>query len=55
NAQNYIGLEPNKWLVQDGLRYELGDSLIALRKPLFLFDTGLDDLDSNMRFDYVIA
>ena len=55
NAENYIGLEPNEWLVQDGLRYELGDSLVALRKPLFLFDTRLDDLESGVRFDYAIA
>lgn len=55
NAGNYTGLEPNEWLVKDGLRYELGDSLAAVRKPVFLFDTGLDELASDTRFDYAIA
>ena len=31
NASNYIGLEPNKWLVEDGLRYELGSSMADIR------------------------
>ena len=55
NAGNYTGLEPNEWLGKDGLRYELGDSLVTLRKPVFLFDTGLHDLEADARFDYAIA
>lgn len=55
NSGGYVGLEPNKWLVDDGIRYELGSSVVELRKPTFIFDTTLATLAPDVRFDYVIA
>ena len=55
NTCNYIGLDPNKWLIDDGIRYEVGPSLIELRQPTFIHDSGLGSLDSETKFDYVIA
>jgi cyclopropane fatty-acyl-phospholipid synthase-like methyltransferase len=55
NPGNYIGLEPNKWLVDDGLRYEVGASLAEVRAPAFIYDTSLDSLPSETLFDYVVA
>jgi cyclopropane fatty-acyl-phospholipid synthase-like methyltransferase len=55
NPDHYVGIDPNKWLIDDGLRYEIGASLIELRRPKFIYDTGLDSLASDIKFNYVIA
>lgn len=55
NTGNYFGLEPNRWLIEDGLRYELGTELIAIRKPTFIYDTDLESLAPEILFDFVIA
>ena len=55
NPRNYVGLEPNKWLVEDGIRYEVGQSLSDVRHPTFIYDTNLDSLSADTRFDYVVA
>lgn len=55
NPGNYVGLEPNKWLVDDGLSYEVGASLAELRRPQFIYDTSLATLPADTRFDYVVA
>jgi SAM-dependent methyltransferase len=55
NPHNYFGLEPNKWLVDEGLKYEVGGSLVEVRQPEFIYDTGLTSLPSELKFDYVIA
>jgi len=55
NTENYIGVEPNQWLVDDGIRNELGSSLVEQRKPKFVIAEGLEPLASDMQFDYAIA
>jgi hypothetical protein len=55
NSSGYVGLEPNRWLIEAGLQYELGSSLVEQRKPTFIFDTDLETLSPDIRFDYVIA
>jgi SAM-dependent methyltransferase len=55
NPGNYFGLEPNRWLVDDGVRYEVGPSFMQSRRPTMIFDTTLEGLDAAVRFDYVVA
>jgi len=55
NPCNYVGLEPNKWLVEEGLRYEVGDSLVEVRQPTFVYDTSLASWPSDSMFDYAVA
>ena len=55
NPGNYFGLEPNKWLVDDGVRHEVGPSFMQSRRPTLLFDTSLAGLDADVTFDYVVA
>jgi SAM-dependent methyltransferase len=33
---NYFGIDPNSWLVDDAMRYELGSSIILTKRPSFL-------------------
>ena len=37
NIGKYYGLEPNKWLVEQGIKSETGHDLIAIKKPKFFF------------------
>lgn len=55
NAENYIGLEPNEWLIEDGIRNEVGASLVEKRSPTFVISEGLESLASDVQFDYAIA
>ena len=32
---NYFGIEPNEWLIEDGIKYELGQEIIELKEPHF--------------------
>lgn len=55
NPGNYFGLEPNKWLVDDGIRYEVGPSFMQMRRATMVHDTTLASLDAADKFDYMVA
>lgn len=51
----YTGVEPNRWLVEDGILNELGvDSLLA-KQPSFVFAAELPETLQDGRFDYALA
>ena len=52
---HYTGIEPNQWLVEEGIGRETGRDLIALKEPRFLFAAGAAELAPEARFDYVFA
>lgn len=37
NVANYIGIEPNRWLVEEGIARELGKDLVRIKRPKFYF------------------
>jgi hypothetical protein len=55
NSGNYFGLEPNEWLVKEGIDKELSAGLVALKEPSFThnFDFNLNAFAG--RFDFLIA
>jgi SAM-dependent methyltransferase len=55
NEGRYFGIEPNKWLVDDGIEQNIGQDLIALRHPTFSYNDDFSADDFGVRFDYVIA
>lgn len=50
----YVGVEPEQWLVQDGIRHELGETIISLKKPQFCFDRECDFRHFERAFDYIM-
>ncbi len=52
---NYHGIEPEKWLVEEGLERELGRDVLRVKAPEFRFvsDFSLDSF--GKKFDFVIA
>ena len=37
NRGKYFGVEPNQWLVEEGIRREVGESLVEIKHPTFFF------------------
>jgi hypothetical protein len=50
----YVGVEPERWLVQDGVRYELGETTISIKNPQFCFDAECDLAHFGRVFDYIM-
>ncbi|MCR9154212.1 MAG: class I SAM-dependent methyltransferase [Bacteroidetes bacterium] len=52
---NYYGLDPNRWLIDEGIEKEVGQSLIDLKSPTFSESDNFQLAAFNTSFDYAIA
>ena len=52
---NYYGIEPNKWLIEEAIKDQLGSSIIEIKKPSFDHNSEFDTHVFNSKFDYIIA
>lgn len=55
NESNYVGLEPNAWLVEEGIAREIGNDLIQIKQPTFCFSDKVLDVNKTQFFDFAIA
>jgi SAM-dependent methyltransferase len=55
NAGNYCGIEPNRWLVDEGIAHETGRDQLRIKRPRFYFDTSTRELPRGERFDVAVA
>jgi len=55
NEGNYHGIEPNKWVCDQGLKNELGDDIKALKKPNFYHFDDFKLSRINEKFDMIMA
>src|ERR1700758_4721825 len=56
NHGKYFGLEPNKWLVEEGIRRELGQSLVEIKCPTFFFTDSPESIaKGETAFNFVVA
>jgi len=55
NVGGYCGIEPNKWLVYDGLKNEVGLSQYKRKKPAFIFGDSFSSRNESFGFDYCFA
>jgi cyclopropane fatty-acyl-phospholipid synthase-like methyltransferase len=54
-AGNYVGLEPNTWLVEDAIERQVGRDQIAIKRPTFhAFDDFCADR-CGTGFDFIVA
>ena len=44
NRGKYFGVEPNEWLVDEGIRRELGETLVQIKRPTFFFSDSPDTI-----------
>jgi cyclopropane fatty-acyl-phospholipid synthase-like methyltransferase len=55
NVGNYVGVEPNAWLVEEGIRQELGAEQVGIKQPTFLFESDPAAVQDHGPFDYAVA
>ncbi len=56
NRNCYTGLEPNAWLVSDGITREVGRDQIAIKQPRFSYEEDARALIAEgLRYDFVLA
>ena len=56
NRGKYFGVEPNKWLVEEGIRRELGQSLVEVKRPTFLFTGSPENITkAETAFNFAVA
>jgi SAM-dependent methyltransferase len=56
NRGKYFGVEPNEWLVDEGIRRELGETLVQIKRPTFFFSDSPDIISqAKLAFDFALA
>ncbi len=51
----YFGLEPDTWLIEQGIEKELGRGLIELKRPSFSHDRNFTCTVFKQEFDFILA
>lgn len=51
----YFGIEPNNWLIDDGIKNEIGEDQIKIKKPTFQFNGDFTVDNLGQKFDYILA
>jgi SAM-dependent methyltransferase len=52
---NYFGIEPNKWLVEEGIKHELGEDLVRIKQPRFQHVSDFSVDVFGEKFDFAVA
>jgi SAM-dependent methyltransferase len=56
NRGKYFGVEPNEWLVREGIKQELGEAVLEIKRPTFFFSESPDVItQSKVLFHFVLA
>ena len=56
NRGKYFGVEPNQWLVEEGINREIGKSLVEIKCPTFFFSNSPDTIaQANVAFNFAVA
>ena len=55
NKGNYVGVEPNQWLVEDGILNEIGKDQIRLKSPQLSFRSDLEEFNEPLNADFAFA
>jgi cyclopropane fatty-acyl-phospholipid synthase-like methyltransferase len=55
NEGHYVGVEPNQWLVEDGIANEIGMDQVRIKKPVFSFRDSMEGFEESLQIDYAIA
>jgi cyclopropane fatty-acyl-phospholipid synthase-like methyltransferase len=56
NRGKYFGIEPNEWLVKEGIKRELGEALLQIKRPTFFFSDSPETVaQAKASFDFAVA
>lgn len=52
----YFGIEPEQWLIEEGIKNELGEDIIRnIKQPVFSYDNNFTLSIFNRKFDFILA
>ena len=51
----YFGVEPNEWLVTEGIEQEIGQDLVRLKQPQFSNNENFEVAEFGQCFDFILA
>lgn len=52
---HYFSIEPERWLIEEGIRNEIGKDMINLKAPVFSNDSNFTCTVFNQKFDFIVA
>jgi len=56
NRGKYFGVEPAEWLVAEGIKQELGETVVQIKRPTFFFtDSPESVVRAKVSFDFALA
>lgn len=56
NRGKYFGVEPAEWLVREGIKRELGETLLQIKCPTFFFSDSPETIaQEKVSFDFALA
>src|SRR5919201_4626085 len=56
NRGKYFGVEPAEWLVTEGIKQELGETVVQTKRPTFFFtDSPETVVRAKVSFDFALA
>jgi SAM-dependent methyltransferase len=53
--ERYFGIEPERWVLEEGIREQVGRDQIELKRPTFSHEAGFRLTVFERRFDFVLA
>jgi len=55
DKSNYYGIEPNKWLIDDAIKNQIGQDIIEIKAPSFDFNDQFKTDVFSTKFDFIVA
>lgn len=56
NRDRYFGIEPHEWLVKEGIKREIGDAVLQIKRPRFFFSDSPQVLtEAKVSVDFALA
>lgn len=54
-SERYFGVEPNAWLIEEGIRQNIGKDLVKMKKPCFSNNSVFCFSEFDRNFDFLLA
>lgn len=52
---HYFGIEPTRWVVEEGIEHELGEDILRIKRPSFRFVDDFSAAGFGVEFDFALA
>jgi len=53
--ERYFGIEPEEWLIEEGITNEIGRDILQIKRPVFSYDRSFNLTQFHQKFDFILA